>query len=141
MFECVLQCRPERLRAAEPSHMKRRTAGHTETTIFGDTRAMLNGLLRIGFLYPQQIIWKISDSLDYGPQNRYNQTSNYGSSNFDIRQCLSVSYVYELPVGRGKKWVSEPGIGRATLGGWQLSGVTSIQTGLPFSPILEFRSD
>jgi len=68
---------------AETSYMKKRTAGHTETTISGDTRAdwseafelvpslqiayvwhasvftreVLNGLLRIGFLYPQQIIW------------------------------------------------------------------------------------
>src|ERR1039457_1314679 len=68
---------------AEPSYMKHRTAGHTETTISGDTRAdwsdafalvpslqvayiwhasvftreVLTGLLRIGFLYPQQIIW------------------------------------------------------------------------------------
>lgn len=68
---------------AEASYMKRRTEGHTETTISGDTRAdwseayellpslqvlyvwhasiftreVLNGLLRIGFLYPQQIIW------------------------------------------------------------------------------------
>lgn len=69
--------------AAEPSYMKKRTEGHTETTISGDTRAdwseafelvpsiqvayvwhasvftrdVLNGLERIGFLYPQQIIW------------------------------------------------------------------------------------
>jgi DNA modification methylase len=69
--------------AAEPSYMKHRTDGHTETSISGDTRAdwseafelvpsiqvayvwhasvftteVLNGLLRIGFLYPQQIIW------------------------------------------------------------------------------------
>jgi hypothetical protein len=70
------------MRAAEPSYMKKRTQGHEETTISGDTRAdwpeafqlvpsiqvayvwhasvfpraVLNGLLRIGFLYPQQII-------------------------------------------------------------------------------------
>jgi len=68
---------------AEPSYMKHRTEGHTATTISGDTRAdwsdafafvpslkvayvwhasvftreVLDGLLRIGFLYPQQIIW------------------------------------------------------------------------------------
>jgi DNA modification methylase len=68
---------------AEPSYMKQRTEGHTETSISGDTRAdwsdafalvpslgvcyvwhaslytreVLDGLLRIGFLYPQQIIW------------------------------------------------------------------------------------
>jgi DNA modification methylase len=69
--------------SAEPSYLKHRTEGHTETTISGDTRAdwsdafalvpsiqiayvwhasvftseVLAGLLRIGFLYPQQIIW------------------------------------------------------------------------------------
>jgi DNA modification methylase len=69
--------------AAEPSYMKHRTEGHTNTTISSDTRAdwseafelvpsiqvayvwhasvftreVLNGLERIGFLYPQQIIW------------------------------------------------------------------------------------
>jgi DNA modification methylase len=68
---------------AEPSYMKHRTEGHHETSISGDTRAdwsdafalvpsleiayvwhasvftreVLDGLLRIGFLYPQQIIW------------------------------------------------------------------------------------
>ena len=68
---------------AEPSYMKKRTKGHTETTISGDTRAdwseafalvpslevayvwhaskftreVLDGLLRIGFLHHQQIIW------------------------------------------------------------------------------------
>jgi DNA modification methylase len=68
---------------AEPSYMKKRTKGHTETTISGDTRAdwseayelvpslqvayvwhasrftreVLNGLERVGYLYPQQIIW------------------------------------------------------------------------------------
>jgi DNA modification methylase len=68
---------------AEASYMKHRTEGHTETTISGDTRAdwseafelvpslqvayvwhasvfareVWNGLERIGFLYPQQIIW------------------------------------------------------------------------------------
>jgi DNA modification methylase len=68
---------------AEPSYMKRRTEGHRNTTISSDTRAdwseafqllpglqvayvwhasvytreVLDGLLRIGFLYPQQIIW------------------------------------------------------------------------------------
>jgi len=68
---------------AEASYMKNRTAGHTETTISGDTRAdwseafelvpslqvayvwhaskftreVLDGLLRIGFLHHQQIIW------------------------------------------------------------------------------------
>lgn len=68
---------------ATPSYMKKRIAGHTQTSISGDTRAdwsdafalvpsleiayvwhaslytleVLQGLLRLGFLYPQQIVW------------------------------------------------------------------------------------
>ncbi len=68
---------------AEPSYMKHRTEGHTATSISGDTRAdwseafelvpslevayvwhasvfareVWNGLERIGFLYPQQLVW------------------------------------------------------------------------------------
>ena len=68
---------------AQASYMKHRTEGHTNTSISSDTRAdwseafelvpsiqvafvwhasvftreVLDGLLRIGFLYPQQIIW------------------------------------------------------------------------------------
>src|SRR6185369_1222123 len=44
----------------------------------------------------------------------------------------------ELPFGSGKVWFNRPGPARLLLGGWQLSGVTSIQTGLPFTPILGF---
>ncbi len=81
---------------------------------------------------------QVSDSLDYAPQNPFNWTSNYASSNFDVRQRLSASYIYELPFGRGKHWLSQLGIGRAVLGGWQLSGVVAIQTGIPITPILSF---
>ena len=81
---------------------------------------------------------QVSDSLDYGPQNPYNWTSNYASSNFDVRQRLSASYIYELPFGAGKHWVSQPGIGRLALGGWQLSGVVAVQSGLPITPILSY---
>ena len=77
--------------AAEPSYMKHRTEGHESTTISGDTRAdwseafelvpsiqsayvwhaskftreVLDGLLRIGFLHHQQIIW------DKGPHGAH----------------------------------------------------------------------
>jgi hypothetical protein len=81
---------------------------------------------------------QVSDSIDYAPQNPYNWTPNYGNSNFDVRQRLSLSYIYELPFGRGKALLNQPGVARAVLGGWQLSGVSSYQTGLPFTPILSF---
>jgi hypothetical protein len=54
-----------------------------------------------------------------------------GPSDFDIRHRFVTSVVYELPFGRGKKYLS--GIGRAAdfaVGGWQLNTIVSWQTGV-----------
>lgn len=75
---------------------------------------------------------------DVPPQNPRDLNANRGSSNFDIRQRFVVSYTYELPFGRGKPFLADSKLGGAILGGWQLSGITSYQTGLPFTPVLSF---
>jgi len=51
-----------------------------------------------------------------------------GLSDFDRPQRLVVSYVYDLPLLR-----NSTGLTHALLGGWQASGVTTFQSGLPFS--------
>jgi hypothetical protein len=62
----------------------------------------------------------------------YNDQSNVnasrGISDFNRPHRLSVSYVYDLPF-----YSQGTGIRRAVLGGWQVSGVSIFQTGLPFS--------
>src|SRR2546430_5899021 len=50
-----------------------------------------------------------------------------GSSNFDLRHNLAVSYVYGLPLFRGT------GLMHTVLGGWQISGITVAQSGTPFT--------
>src|SRR6185437_5353187 len=57
----------------------------------------------------------------------YNPAFTRASSNFDQRHVFSLSYIYSLPFFRGT------GLTHAVLGGWQWSGITSIQTGTPFS--------
>jgi hypothetical protein len=42
-----------------------------------------------------------------------------------------VSYVYELPVGSGKRLLSGAGPLPKILGGWQVNGITTLHTGLP----------
>jgi hypothetical protein len=45
-----------------------------------------------------------------------------------------ISYVYELPFGRGKRIAHDlPGPINALLGGWQLSGITTAKAGFPLS--------
>jgi hypothetical protein len=51
-----------------------------------------------------------------------------GLSDFDRPQRFVVSYVYDLPILR-----HSTGLTHALLGGWQISGVTILQSGLPFS--------
>jgi hypothetical protein len=75
---------------------------------------------------------------DPGPQNPNNFAAERGSSNFDLRQRFVVSSVYELPFGKGKPFLNQSRIGGAILGGWQMMGIFSAQTGLPFTPILSF---
>src|ERR1039457_5819458 len=62
----------------------------------------------------------------------YNDQSNInasrGISDFNRPHRLAVSYAYELPF-----FEHATGTRRAVLGGWQVSGVTIFQTGLPFS--------
>jgi len=62
----------------------------------------------------------------------YNDQSNInasrGLSDFDRPHRLSISYVYDLPF-----FSKAAGLKRAVLGGWSVSGVTVIQSGLPFS--------
>jgi hypothetical protein len=56
----------------------------------------------------------------------------YGASGFDVKHRFIGSYVYDLPFGRGKRWATE-GVSEKILGGWGLYGITTVQTGRPFS--------
>jgi Carboxypeptidase regulatory-like domain len=62
----------------------------------------------------------------------YNDQSNInasrGLSDFDRPHRFVVSYVYDLPF-----FSHSQGLARTALGGWAVSGVTVIQSGLPFS--------
>jgi hypothetical protein len=53
-------------------------------------------------------------------------------SSADRPQHLTVSYIYELPFGRGRMWLGNNSVARAVLGGWQVSGIWTIQSGTPF---------
>jgi outer membrane receptor protein involved in Fe transport len=69
------------------------------------------------------------------PEDAYNYSLEKASSNFDIRQRFVLSSVYELPFGKGKPFLNSSHIGNLVLGGWQLTGIFTAQTGLPFTPV------
>ena len=50
----------------------------------------------------------------------------------DIPQSFRTSFVYDLPVGKGQKFGGLPRAANFILGGWQVSGIVSLQSGLPY---------
>lgn len=68
-----------------------------------------------------------SDRYDASFVNSYDLAATRASSNFDQRQMLNVSYVYDLPL------FTKPGILHTLFGGWQWSGLFTFQTGTSFS--------
>src|SRR5690606_19982316 len=79
-----------------------------------------------------------SESSDPAPQDSYNLRANRGDSSFDIRQRFVTSYTWELPFGHGRRWFGHSPVASAISGGWQISGITSWQSGLPFTPTLSY---
>jgi hypothetical protein len=67
-------------------------------------------------------------------RNVYNLGAEKSVDATDTPQSFVVSYVYELPVGKGKKFgTGMNGAAEAVLGGWQTSGAVTVKGGFPLS--------
>ncbi|MCI0488149.1 MAG: TonB-dependent receptor [Blastocatellia bacterium] len=70
------------------------------------------------------------------PQDSFNVAAERGRSNFDVRQRLSLSYAYDIPVGRGRALLGDAGWISDLVTGWQTLGIVTLQTGRPFTVAL-----
>jgi len=80
------------------------------------------------------VSYTLSKSMDSGSNQRdvvpntYDTSMLWGPSEFDARHIVVFNYLYDLPFFRNhSNWTGK------LLGGWQISGVTQFQTGLPCS--------
>jgi hypothetical protein len=80
----------------------------------------------LGYTYSHSID-DSSDRFDANFLDSFNLRRSRASSNFDQRHLLNISYIYSLPSP------TSSGPLNVALGGWQLSGITTFQTGTPFS--------
>jgi hypothetical protein len=61
-----------------------------------------------------------------------------GNSDFDVRHRFTASYLYELPIGHGKRVLGDAtGFLEGVVGGWQIGGITSISSGNWFTVLDE----
>ncbi|MGC8550740.1 MAG: hypothetical protein ACP5M4_13685 [Acidobacteriaceae bacterium] len=76
--------------------------------------------------------WGTADST--ANQNAYCRSCDKGPVSYDIPHALTVSAVYDLPIGRGRSLFSNmPRPANAFVGGWRISAITTLQAGNPFT--------
>jgi len=54
-------------------------------------------------------------------------------SSYDIPHFLSMSGIWELPFGKGKKYFNQHAIASRLLGNWQMNGVVQLRSGQPYN--------
>jgi outer membrane receptor protein involved in Fe transport len=68
------------------------------------------------------------------PQNGYDLNADYGQSDYNLPIANVTSFVYDLPVGKGQRYLAgSNGLVNAIIGGWQISGINTVQGGTPFN--------
>ena len=65
------------------------------------------------------------------PRNSLNLAEGRGNSDNDTRHVAVINYIWELPLGRGRSYLSNGALGKI-LEGMQFSGITTVQSGHPF---------
>jgi hypothetical protein len=70
------------------------------------------------------------------PQDSRNLRLERGRSNFDVRHRLSTSFSYELPFGRGRRFLGDDGFVTKLVSGLQFNGIVTLQSGRPFTVAL-----
>jgi hypothetical protein len=99
----------------------------------------LEAIKRFAHGFSFQAEYQYTRSLDNVPQSGGPQiwqypAADYGNSTGIRRHWLVFNYLYELPFGRGRHFLtSAPRALDAVLGGWQVSGISTYGTGTPFS--------
>ena len=70
------------------------------------------------------------------PQNSYCLACERGLSAFDTRHRMVTSVLYDLPVGRDKQLKINNPAANAIIGGWELGGILTLQSGMPGYPTI-----
>lgn len=67
------------------------------------------------------------------PQNVFDPRGDKAISNQDLPQNFVLSYIYELPLGKNKKFLSHGGVVDRLVGGWSVSGIQRYESGQPLA--------
>jgi Carboxypeptidase regulatory-like domain/TonB dependent receptor-like, beta-barrel len=104
---------------------------------FNALQLSVNRRFTRGLLFQTNYMWShgITDASNgsgegVSIQNMSCRACDRSSSSIDVRHNLTMNFVYELPFGHGKQFLTN-GPASQILGGWQLSGIITARSGLP----------
>lgn len=96
-----------------------------------ETRAMAGATILVSYTYGRCLTDGTFNGLTREQNGGYRY---YGPCNYDIHHNFVTSGVYDLPFGHGKKFLSgASALVEGLIGHWGLSGVGTLQSGLPFT--------
>jgi hypothetical protein len=103
------------------------------------TKRLTSGL-SLNFNYVWSHFLDDQDSSSWGSrmgpqpfQNAQDPKADYSNSNFDVRHAFKGYFVYQLPFGKGEKFLNNNALLDAVIGGWQATGTVVLTTGQPFT--------
>jgi hypothetical protein len=101
-------------------------------SIYHSFQASLNRRFSNGASFVSAFTWsKSMDASQY--LNPSDARAWYGLSQNDRTFRLATAGIYQLPWGRGRRFLNQGGIASAIAGGWQVQGVYQVQSGQPLS--------
>ncbi len=90
-------------------------------------RHMSKGL-QVGIAYTYSKAMDDASAFGQQPQNAYDLRADWGPSDFNSTHILQMNYDWRLPFFSGAR-----GAKGVALAGWEFAGITTLETGLPFS--------
>ena len=80
------------------------------------------------------VLSKLLTDADSGggePEDQYDRALEKSIASYDQTHVLKINYVYELPLGHGKHFLSKKSVASAIFGDWRFAGIQAYQSGTP----------
>jgi hypothetical protein len=65
--------------------------------------------------------------------NSFDPDAHYATSDFDVRHQVNLNWIYDLPLGKGRKFASSGGLLSQIVGDWSIAGLMRWTSGFPFN--------
>ena len=102
-----------------------------------EKRATTGLYLLAGYTYSKALSNGLKQEITGDPGNDYFplvpfKNADKGLASTDLRDNITVSFLYKLPFGQGQRFMGGVGrLGQLLVGGWDVNGITEIHTGFP----------